>query len=171
VKVSLVQLESYAIREASPEDAPALESLLAACGLSSHGVLASGTRYWLAEDAAGAPLGAIGLELGAGAALLRSAAVLPEHRGAGVGAALVGAALAAAAAHGPLLYLFSTGAGLYWQRFGFVEAPVDELVAALPGAPQVRHYDELGWLPDEIAWVLRVQGAGDGAQSAAAESG
>ena len=35
---------------------------------------------------------------------------------------------------------------------GFHEVPVPELVAALPAAPQVRHYDALGWLPTEVAW-------------------
>ena len=49
-------------------------------------------------------------------------------------------------------YLFSTDAGAFWARTGFREVPVPELVAALPAAPQVRHYDALGWLPTEVAW-------------------
>ena len=49
-------------------------------------------------------------------------------------------------------YLFSTEAGAFWSRQGFREVPVPELVAALPDAPQVRHYDQQGWLPDEVAW-------------------
>ena len=32
------------------------------------------------------------------------------------------------------------------------EVPVPELVADLPNAPQVQHYDQHGWLPDEVAW-------------------
>jgi N-acetylglutamate synthase-like GNAT family acetyltransferase len=156
---------SFTIREAHRGDGPALAALLTACGLSTHAILWPGTRYWLAEGAAGAVEGAVGLELGAEAVLLRSAAVLPERRGAGIGAALTRAAIAAAG--DAAVYLFSTGAGPYWQRLGFVEVPVDELVAALPDAPQVRHYAERGWLPDEVAWVLsRGQGTGHRGQGA-----
>ncbi len=143
---------SYTIREAQEDDRPALRALLEACGLSTHAILHPGTRYWLAESEAGLPVGAVGVELGAGAALLRSAAVLPSHRGSGIGAALTRNAIAAA--DGAVVYLFSTGAGPYWRRLGFVEAPVEELVAALPAAPQVRLYAERGWLPDEVAWRL-----------------
>lgn len=139
------------IRRATPADADALRALLAACGLSDRGLLAEGSRYWLAEQG-GAPVGAVGLEYGAGAALLRSAAVLPDLRGRRIGAALVRAALADAA--GARVYLFSTGAGPYWQRFGFVEVPVPELIAALPDAPQVHHFTAMGWLPTEVAWRL-----------------
>lgn len=56
----------------------------------------------------------------------------------------------------PTGYLFSTGAGPYWMRLGFRETPAPELIAAMPDAPQVRRYDELGWLPTEVAWVLEL---------------
>lgn len=52
------------------------------------------------------------------------------------------------------VYLFSTGAGGYFSRLGFRRVAVDEVVAALPDAPQVRRFSELGWLPREIAWRL-----------------
>jgi N-acetylglutamate synthase-like GNAT family acetyltransferase len=146
-------VSGYLIREASPIEADIIRELLVESGLSAHAVLAPGTRYWLARLADGAPVGAIGLEIGAGAALLRSAAVRPAARGRGIGAALLRRALAEAAAGGQkLVYLFSTDAGDYWSRQGFSEVSVPELVAALPDAPQVRHYDEQGWLPDEVAW-------------------
>jgi hypothetical protein len=54
------------------------------------------------------------------------------------------------------VYLFSTDAGEYWTRQGFYEVPVPELVEALPDAPQVHHYRNIGWLPTEIAWRLEV---------------
>ena len=146
-------MSGYLIREASPIEADIICELLVESGLSAHAVLAPGTRYWLARLADGAPVGAIGLEVGAGAALLRSAAVRPAARGRGIGAALLRRALAEAAAGGQKhVYLFSTDAGAYWSRQGFSEVPVPELVAALPDAPQVRHYGEQGWLPDEVAW-------------------
>jgi N-acetylglutamate synthase-like GNAT family acetyltransferase len=144
---------AYMIREASPDDAETLRAILAEADLSAHAVLAPGTRYWLAQRANGDPIGAIGVEIGAGAVLLRSAAVRPAARGQGIGAALLRRALDEARAAGlRQAYLFSTGAGPFWSRQGFREVPVAELVAALPDAPQVRHYDEQGWLPDEVAW-------------------
>jgi N-acetylglutamate synthase-like GNAT family acetyltransferase len=146
-------MSAYAIRVATPTDAEAICAILTESELSTHAVLAVGTRYWLAQRVDGEPVGAIGIELGVGAVLLRSAAVRPDARGQGVGAALLRIALNAAAATGyRRAYLFSTDAGVFWSRQGFCEIPVPELVAALPDAPQVRHYDEQGWLPDEIAW-------------------
>jgi N-acetylglutamate synthase-like GNAT family acetyltransferase len=148
----------FTIREATSADAAALDALLAECGLSSHGVLAPGTRYWLAQRRDEA-IGTIGLELGAGAALLRSAAVRPAERGKGVGAALLWWALDQARDRGVRrIYLFSTDAGAFWLRQGFREVPVPELAAALPDAPQVRHYDEQGALADEVAWRKDLDG-------------
>lgn len=52
--------------------------VLAQVRLSTDDLLAEGTRYWLAEDAYGHPVGVVGLEMGLTAALLRSAAVNPS---------------------------------------------------------------------------------------------
>jgi N-acetylglutamate synthase-like GNAT family acetyltransferase len=145
------------IREAQPGEAGRICALLAQLHLGTDNVLAPGTRYWLVEGAGSQITGAVGLEYGAEDVLLRSAAVDPQMRGRGVGAALVREALRSAAQDGyQRAYLFSTGAGPYWIKLGFREAPVPELVAALPDAPQVRRYEELGWLPTEVAWVLEL---------------
>jgi N-acetylglutamate synthase-like GNAT family acetyltransferase len=87
--------------------------------------------------------------------LLRTAFVHPAHRRAGVGRALVRAALAEArrAALGRV-YLFSTGAGAYLERLGFRRVPVQEVAAALPDAPQVRDYRARGCLGAEVAYRL-----------------
>ena len=143
----------YAIRAAAPADADAICAILTESELSTHAVLDAGTRYWLAQRADGELIGTIGTEIGADAVLLRSAAVRPDARGQGVGTALLRRALNEAATAGyRRFYLFSTDAGMYWSRQGFREIPVPALVAALLDAPQVRHYDEQGWLPDEVAW-------------------
>ena len=143
----------HTIREATHADTEALCAILAESELSSHAVLAPGTRYWLAQRAGGDIAGVVGLEYGAAAVLLRSAAVRPDARGRGIGTALVQRALASAVADGiRSAYLFSTGAGAYWSQQGFREVPVPELVAALPDAPQVQHYREHGWLASEVAW-------------------
>jgi N-acetylglutamate synthase-like GNAT family acetyltransferase len=145
--------EDVLIRTANEADRALLPQLLEACHLEQFDVLAPGTRYWLAEGPTGELVGIVGLEFGAGAALLRTAGVRPEWRGRGLGARLTQTALEHARAAGMMrVYLFSTGAGPYWQRHGFREVPVPELVAALPDAPQVLRYAELGWLPTEVAW-------------------
>ena len=151
-------MEQIVVREAAPVDAQAIRTLLAECRLGIDNILAPDTRYWLAEQpGADLVVGTIGLELGAGAALMRSAAVLPQQRGSGLGRRLVQLALNGAGQSGSArVYLFSTGAGAYWQRFGFVQVPVAEVVAALPLAPQVQRYDALGWLPTEVAWRLEL---------------
>jgi N-acetylglutamate synthase-like GNAT family acetyltransferase len=145
------------IREAQLGEAERICAMLVQLHLGTDSVLAPGTRYWLAEGLDGQIAGAVGLEYGAEVVLLRSAAVDPQARGCGVGAALVRAALRSAAHDGyQRAYLFSTGAGPYWIKLGFREAPVAELVTALPDAPQVRRYEQLGWLPTEVAWVLEL---------------
>ena len=144
---------TFSIREAASHEAPGVMSLLTANQQSTQDVLAPGTRYWVAQDAHGQLIGAVGLEPGRGAALLRSAGVVVPWRGMGIADALARAAIDAAARAGcRRIYLFSTGAGEYWRRLGFQEVPVPELVAALPDTPQVRHYTALGWLPTEVAW-------------------
>lgn len=142
----------FTIREALPADLEAISALLRDSGLDPAGVLAAGSRYWVAEEP-GMLLGVVGLEYGPRAVLLRSAAVRSTMRGRGVGSQLFGRAYAAAAAGGiTAVYCFSTDAGDYWVRQGFREVPVPELCEALPDAFQVHHYQELGWLPTEVAW-------------------
>jgi N-acetylglutamate synthase-like GNAT family acetyltransferase len=141
------------LREALPTDQAVIEAVLAVCGLRSEGVLTSDSRYWVAELDTGSVIGVVGLEFSTTAALLRSAGVVPTWRGHGLGTALLQRALIEAGLAGrSIVYLFSTDAGAYWSRQGFVEVPVAEVVAALPIAFQVLHYAELGWLPTEIAW-------------------
>ncbi|GCE13113.1 GNAT family N-acetyltransferase [Tengunoibacter tsumagoiensis] len=151
----MLKESGLSIREATRADSDQIKIVLRQAHLSTDDLLVEGTRYWLAEDANEQPVGTIGLELGNEAALLRSVAVIPAQRGQGIGAALVQQALAAVLQAGyQRIYLFSTGSGVYWQRSGFREVPVVELVASLPDAPQVRRYNQLGLLPTEVAWRL-----------------
>lgn len=141
------------IREATRDDMAGLITLLEQAGLSSHAVLVDGTRYWVIEQASGPIIGTIGLELGQGTALLRSAAVSPAYQDQGIGTQLVLHVFREAARAGlQRIYLFSTDAGAYWQRHHFREVPVPELVRMLPSAPQVKYYESMGWLPTEVAW-------------------
>ena len=141
------------IREAGLADIAKIYTLLTQVRLSTDDILVHDTRYWLAEDRDKQPRGTLGLELGQDLVLLRSAAISPSLHSQGIGTYLVQHVLNEAEVAGYRhVYLFSTDAGAYWQRLGFHEVPVSELVAALPAAPQVQKYKVLGWLPTEVAW-------------------
>jgi amino-acid N-acetyltransferase len=110
------------IRRATPADAAAVLRLVRDAGLAEPGVMEHLGSFLVAERDE-RPIGAIGLELRGRDALLRSAVVIPDARGAGIGAALFGAVLELARDEGVrALYLLTTSAEGYWARLGF--APV-----------------------------------------------
>lgn len=147
----------FTIRDATPDDYDAIIDLLNASDLVTSDILVPASRYWIAEDADGRCIGAIGVEFGASksAALLRSAVVAPAYRGQGLGGTLTRTVFAACRASGhTTLYCFSTDAGDYWLKTGFVVVPVEEVTAELPDAPQVIDFDRRGWLPTEITFRI-----------------
>ncbi|MFC6802025.1 GNAT family N-acetyltransferase [Deinococcus caeni] len=101
---------SVQIRMASPADRDTVTRVFHDAGLDTDATLADGTTYWVMERG-GQPVGAIGLEHGEGASLLRGAAVLPEARGGGLGRRLVMSAVEYAQGRGDrAIYMFSKGA-------------------------------------------------------------
>ena len=107
-------------------------------------------------------VGVIGVEPKIDAALIRSLCVEESMRRRGIGAALLAAARKAAHTRGARhLYCFSTDAGRLFERHGFTRAPVADVIAALPGVPQVEFYrarpDELA---REVAYHLDISGDG-----------
>ena len=144
------------VREANEADAPAMATLLREHNLQAEGLLEVGTVYWVAEED-GYTIGAVGLELGETAVLLRSAIVHPEWRGLGVGKSLTEAALDWSCEAGyRVAYCFSTEAGHYWLARGFEHCPVEDVLRDLPDAPQVRLFLHLGWLSAEAAFRIRL---------------
>ena len=129
-------------------DVELVRAMLARGGLTTNGIEWPAACYLLAyfgDDA----VGVIGVEPKIDAALVRSLYVNESMRGRGIGAALVAAARKAAHTRGARhLYLFSTDAGEFFERHGFTMVPVADVVAALPGVPQVEHYRAR---PDELA--------------------
>lgn len=130
--------------------------------LSAAGMIVEGLEWppacYLVAYFGTEPVGVIGVEPSLDAALLRSLCVADAMRGRGIGGELVAAARKAAHTRGARsLYLFSTDAGDFFKRFGFVEVPVMQLIAALGAAPQVKYYvarpDELA---REVAWYLDI---------------
>jgi len=130
--------------------------------LSNAGMLTEGVEWppscYLVAYFGIEPVGVIGVEPSLDAALIRSLYVTDAMRGRGIGGELVAAARKAAHTRGARsLYLFSRDAGDFYKRFGFVEVPVAQLVAALGATPQVKNFQAR---PDdlarEIAWYLDI---------------
>lgn len=143
------------IRPALPGDSSKIKELLEESHLFSDDLAELRGAFWVLADEAETAQGFIGFELRGAQALLRSAVVAPGLRGRGHGRALTHHALNWARQNAiTRVYCFSTDAGAYWQRFGFAPAPVDELVTSLPDTSQVRYFERMGWLPNELAWRL-----------------
>lgn len=116
------------LRSARGADLPAIERLLDSCGLPLEGVADGLEHFFVCQDADGTPLGAVGLELYAGVALLRSTVVAEAARNQGIAAALVARAVEQAAEQDCReIYLLTLDAEGYFQRFGF--AAVDRTAA------------------------------------------
>jgi len=144
------------VEQATHEDRGAMVTVLESCGLSSAGILAPGTLYWVCRGESGL-LGICGIELGAGCALLRSVCVIESERGKSIAERLVRQALREATRLDlQQVYLFSKDTGEYFERLGWREVPVAEVAARMPEAPQVRRYHEIGWYPDERAFARSV---------------
>ncbi|WP_233840498.1 GNAT family N-acetyltransferase [Dyella sp. 2HG41-7] len=151
------------IERAVQADLRDVHALLDTCGLSTHDIFSSGALYWTARSNT-ALVGFCGLELGEGAALLRSVSVHHEHRRLGLARLLLEAVIAEAqtrAIH--RIYLFSKDTGGFFETLGWREVPVDEVATTMRAAPQVRRYDEYGWYPNERAFRRDMQGSADGA--------
>jgi len=118
-------------------DGPA-RALLAAAGLPIDGWDAPSTRRWGAV-AAGRLAGVVALEAHGAAGLLRSWAVAPDARGAGVGGALLAHALREARAMGlGVVAAITTTVPDRLAAAGFRETTRDALPAALQASPELR---------------------------------
>ncbi|HKN11684.1 MAG TPA: GNAT family N-acetyltransferase [Candidatus Binatus sp.] len=138
-----------------------VRAMLARGGLMTDGIEWPAACYIVAYvgDAA---VGVIGVESKIDAALIRSLYVNESMRRRGIGGALLAAARKAAHTRGARhLYLFSIGAGEFFERHGFKMVAVDEVIVAIPGIPQVEYYrarpEELA---REAAYHLDVSGDG-----------
>ena len=143
--------QNVQIRLASPDDKDTVARIMQEAGLSTEATLAEGTTYWLATRG-GQPVGAIGLEHGDGASLLRGAAVLPSAQGSGLGRRLVMSAVEYAQARGDrAIYMFSKGGN--WQSFGFTQVPLAVVMGDLPDTPQMRAYRARSERPGGTTWM------------------
>jgi amino-acid N-acetyltransferase len=85
-------------------------------------------------------VGSAGLERYEDVGLLRSVAVRNERRGSGLGGALVGDRLQSARAQGVnAVYLLTTTAAPYFEKFGFVVTPRADVRGALARSAEFAH--------------------------------
>ncbi|WP_034386699.1 GNAT family N-acetyltransferase [Deinococcus sp. YIM 77859] len=139
------------IRLAGPQDKDTVCRIFHEAGLETEEALAPGTTYWVLERG-GQAVGAIGLEHGDGASLLRGAAVVPSARGQGLGRRLVMSAVEYAQARGDrALYMFSKGGD--WSSFGFQQVPLAVVMGEVPGAPQIQAYRARSERPGGTTWM------------------
>lgn len=132
---------------AEGEDIPRLAELLAAAGLPVAGFPDHTPVVLAARSPDGGVLGGVALEIRGSAALLRSAVVVPEARGTGVGGALVAAALATAWGAGlESVSLLTETAEAWFPRFGFRRVERGALPASLASSEELR-----GACPDSAA--------------------
>ena len=135
--------------------------MLARGGLTTDGIEWRAACYlvaYIGDDA----VGVVGVEPKIDAALIRSLYVDESMRRRGIGGALVAAARKAAHTRGARhLYCFSTGAKRLFEWHGYTMVPVADVLAALPGVPQVEFYrarpEELA---REVAYHLDISGDG-----------
>jgi amino-acid N-acetyltransferase len=109
------------IRQAEPQDLPAVLALLSEAKLPTDGVEEHFHSFFVVDED-GRVVASAGLELRGDAALLRSLAVSPEVRGTGLGAAVLRRALHEVHGRAGGVYALTTTAEAYLSRFGF--APV-----------------------------------------------
>jgi len=107
-------------------------------------------------------IGVIGVEPKIDAALIRSLWVNESMRRRGIGGALLAAARKAAHTRGARhLYLFGAEAGGFFERHGFTALAVADVIAAIPGVPEVeRIRTRPGELARQAGYHLDISGDG-----------
>lgn len=128
--------KDYIVRPARPDDLEAIEKLLTSSGLVAVEVAASLDRFLVADR--GVVVGVIGSEYADGTVLIRSLAIEPGLRKAGVAATLMDKAIMQAKVTGSTVaYLFTNTAAEYFARRGFINIERTEVPTVLLNSPAV----------------------------------
>lgn len=129
----------FRIRRPEGNEAALYRDLLVAAGLPPDGLDACLRDALVAVDATGAVRGGVALEVYGEAALLRSLAVAPRDRGAGLGRRLVERVVELAADRGVgRLVLLTETAAAFFETLGFAPASRMEVPAAVQQSVQFR---------------------------------
>jgi amino-acid N-acetyltransferase len=135
---STLPLEITRIRAATTRDVVPVLALLREASLSLPGVEEHFGSFVVAERGSRI-VGAMGLELRGGEALLRSAVVAPDARGTGVAAALYAQIEEVARVNGVrTLVLLTTAAQGYWARHGFAPIARDDVPTSVTLSEEFR---------------------------------
>ena len=126
------------IRKASSSDLPVLTKLLESVTLPTAG-LADHVGNFLVAESCGIPIGSIGLEVYGDTALVRSAAVLREFQGKGIGERMYGVLVSYARELGVKeLVLLTTTAEGYFQRRGFETVDRESVTGAVTASREFK---------------------------------
>ncbi|MEO5960838.1 MAG: arsenic resistance N-acetyltransferase ArsN2 [Opitutaceae bacterium] len=130
---------TFSIASAKPADAAGIAALLHEAGLPHADFARHLSHFLVARDEAGALVGAVGAEVYAPEALLRSLVVAPEKRGAGLGHELVQRLEIAAAGWGvERWWLLTTTAERFFAARGFRVVPRAEAPATIAATEEFR---------------------------------
>jgi amino-acid N-acetyltransferase len=114
------------LRKAREDDLPEILSILGLADLPLDGVKEHLDGFLLAEDPEGTLVGSIALELYGETALVRSAAVLPQHQRSGLGSLLLSRVCEIAREQGVRrVLLLTTTAEEFFQNRGFHQIDAD----------------------------------------------
>lgn len=144
-----------ALHRVEPEDLGDLASFLHEVDLTVAGLDSPTVTLFAARDDAGQIWASTGYESSPGGAdvLVRSVAVRPDRRRAGLGSELARYALDSATRAGAgRAWLFSRRSGPFWEGLGFTPADRQELATVLADTHQVRLFRTTGQLEREVAW-------------------
>ncbi len=144
--------QTLRLREATADDRERLWEFISGSGLQAAGTLEPGSRFWLMENGEGRIVASTGIEYGSGAVLLRSTAVDRSLRHRGLALAFYEFRFAVAMAEGYRVAYGFCDTPSFMLRTGWRAVSVQEVVDALPDSHQVRHFDRIGWLPNEHAF-------------------
>ena len=129
-------LHAVTVTDAQSADLGEIEGLLTLSGLSPEGVAESLAGFVVALEN-GRLVATAGLEEHGAAGLLRSVATAPDRRGRGLAQRLVGTLLERARSREyDAVYLLTSGAEAYFERFGFRRIDRQAVPSGVRGAGQ-----------------------------------
>ena len=148
-------MAEWKLRAALTQDLATAEKLLASCELSADGVRDQFGEGYVIAERQGELMGLAGVEIHGRHGLLRSVAVAPALRGAGLGAALVNDRIRWAREQGiESIYLLTTTTAEYFARHGF------EVVSRDDAPPEIRASKEFSEMCPSTAVLMKLARGG-----------
>jgi N-acetylglutamate synthase-like GNAT family acetyltransferase len=130
-------MRPFELRAATIDDLPGVLALLREAGLPED--VEPHLATLVVAEADDGLVGAVGLEVPGPSAVLRSLVVVPEWRKAGLGTSLTERAIGEAQARSVgRLFLLTTDAAPFFERFGFQQAERDEAPAEIRATREFR---------------------------------